>query len=105
MHSGFGSDEAGSPDVWARAGFVARVTSAVDLAALPRWCELADQHGIVHAGPVTVQSSRAINRSRRYAAAVGTDERSLGAYLFGQQDHPAPRILDTSSLERLLPSL
>jgi GT2 family glycosyltransferase len=94
-----------APDVWARAGFVARVTSAVDLAALPRWCELADQHGIVHAGPVTVQSSRAVNRSRRYAAAVGTDERSLGAYLFGQQDHPAPRILDTSSLERLLPSL
>jgi GT2 family glycosyltransferase len=94
-----------SPDVWARAGFVVSLTAAADLAALPRWCELADQHGIVRAGPVTVQSSRARNRSHRHAAALGTDERSLAAYLFGQRDHPEPPILDTSSLERLLPNL
>ena len=94
-----------APDVWARAGFVVSLTSAADLAALPRWCELADQYGTVQAGPVTVQSSRARHRSRRYAAAIGTDERSLAAYLFGQRDHPEPRILDSSSLERLLPSL
>jgi GT2 family glycosyltransferase len=94
-----------APDQWARAGFTARLTAAADLADLPVWCELADQHGTVHAGPVTVQSSRARNRSRRHAAGPGADERSLSAYLFGWHDHPEPRILDTSSLERLLPRL
>ena len=94
-----------APDVWARAGFTAHVTAAADLSGLPRWCELADRHGTVRAGPVTVQSSRARNRSRRHAAAAGTDERSLSAYLFGARDCPEPRTLDTSSLERLLPSL
>ncbi|HEY0936605.1 MAG TPA: glycosyltransferase [Trebonia sp.] len=94
-----------APDVWARAGFTARLTAVADLSALPRWCELADQHGTVRAGPVTVQSSRARNRSRRYAAAAGTDEGSLAAYLFGGRDYPEPRVLDTSSLERLLPRL
>ena len=100
LHSG-----SPAPDVWARAGFVASLTAAADLSDLPRWCELADQHGIVHAGPVTIASSRARNRSRRHAAAAGTGERPLAAYLFGQRDHPEPRILDTSSLERLLPGL
>ncbi len=94
-----------APGQWARAGSTARLTAAADLADLPRWCELADQHGTVHAGPVTVQSSRARNRSRRHAAGAGAGERSLSAYLFGWHDHPEPRILDTSSLERLLPRL
>ncbi len=73
-----------APDLRARAGFVASLTAAADLAELPGWCALADQHGTVYAGPV---------------------ERSLSAYLFGQRDHPAPPILDTASLERLLPGL
>jgi GT2 family glycosyltransferase/glycosyltransferase involved in cell wall biosynthesis len=94
-----------APDQWARAGFTACLTAPADLADLPVWCALADQHGTVHAGPVTVQSARARNRSRRHAAGVGAGERSLSAYLFGQRDHPEPRILDPASLELLLPSL
>ncbi len=50
----------GAPDPgqWARAGFTARLTAAADLADLPRWCELADQHGTVQAGPGRSRSSR-----------------------------------------------
>lgn len=93
------------PDVWARAAFIATVDAAADLAVLPELCALADKYGTVDAGPIIVESSRARNRSRRHAAAAATGPDALAAYLFGRRDHPEAKILDTSSLDRLLPSL
>ncbi|MDQ2814171.1 MAG: glycosyltransferase [Actinomycetota bacterium] len=93
------------PDVWARASSVVSLSAAVDLAGLPQLCALADKYGTVYAGPVTVESSRARNRSRRHAPAAGPGYEPLSAYLFGRRDQPAAKTLDTASLERLLPSL